>query len=96
MKVNKKLRYIKYIVNFLLVIAFVLIQPYAGVEAAKSSVDKSPPSTPNNLVSTAISETSVSLKWSASYDKKGSVTYLVYKNSILFVSTGSTSCTVII
>ncbi len=58
---------------------------------AKKSTDTQPPTTPQNLSVFSVSQTSVSLKWTASTDNKGVASYLIYKNAVnVGTATGTT------
>ena len=67
---NKKrtARYIKIFIGLLMVLTFIFT-PQLNVTAAKG--DFTPPTAPKYLATSSISQSSVILKWSASYDKKG-------------------------
>jgi chitinase len=73
---------------FLVVILTAGLLTYA---AAKKPVDRQPPTAPQNLTATAVGQTSVSLKWTASTDNKGIASYLIYKNSVQIGTTTGTS-----
>jgi chitinase len=60
---------------------------------AKKIRDTQPPTAPQNLTSTAIGQTSVSLKWSASADNQKVASYLIYKNSVYIGTTTGTTYT---
>ena len=73
----------------------ILILTLAGllqiVSYAKKPMDTQPPTAPQNLASVSVSQTSVSLKWTASTDNKGVSAYLIYKNSVnIGTTTGTT------
>jgi chitodextrinase len=79
----------------------------AGNRSAKASVsartsacpssppssDTTPPSVPDNEVTTGVSQTTVSLAWSASTDNVGVVGYRLYKNNVLTATVADTSYT---
>jgi len=72
-----------------LVLALVVV---GSVAAAK---DRTPPATPTNLQPTNLTQTSVTLAWSPSTDKSGTVTYSVYKDGQPFtVPQGQTTYTI--
>jgi chitodextrinase len=72
-----------------LVLALVVV---GSVDAAR---DRTPPTTPTNLRTTSLSQTSVTLAWDPSTDKSGSVTYSVYKDGQPFtVPQGQTTYTI--
>lgn len=85
------LKKIKVFLGVLIIISVVLMGNYGGALAAKSSADTSPPKAPRNLAATVVTDTSVSLKWTASFDNKGVASYDIYKNSTYFATTTSTS-----
>jgi chitinase len=58
---------------------------------AKKPADTQPPTTPQNLAASNFTQTSLSLKWTASTDNKGIALYLVYKNSVNIGTTTGTS-----
>lgn len=61
--------------------------------AAKKPIDTQPPTAPQSLTVTAVSQTYVSLKWTASTDNKGVASYLIYKDSVQIGTTTSTAYT---
>jgi fibronectin type 3 domain-containing protein len=72
-----------------LVLALVIV---GSVAAAR---DRTPPTTPTNLQSTNLTQTSVTLTWNPSTDKSGSITYAVYKDGQPFtVPQGQTTYTI--
>src|ERR1044071_345721 len=76
-----------------LIVLSLLLSP-APVLAAK---DRTPPTTPTNLHTTAITQTSVTLAWNPSTDNSGSVRYRIQMSSIynnsLAMETTQTSLT---
>jgi chitinase len=53
--------------------------------------DRIPPSAPTNLRAVSVTDTSVSLAWSASYDKGGVKSYDIYMDSVIIGNTSTTS-----
>ncbi len=51
-------------------------------------VDNTPPTTPTNLVATAITQTSITLNWTASTDAGGAITYEIW-NAAAIIGTSS-------
>lgn len=90
--------YIKFFVGLLMLIAVIIIiltpNQYNSVVAAKKTADANPPTAPQKLFAVSITQTSISLKWSASFDKAGVASYLIYENSTYISSANSTSYTV--
>lgn len=83
-------RLMKKMICFLLLAALLLV-PY-GIQAnAKKTVDTQPPTAPQNLIASSVSQTSISMKWSASTDNKGVAAYLIYKNNTYLTSVTGTS-----
>jgi fibronectin type 3 domain-containing protein len=75
--------------SLVLVLALVVV---GSVAAAR---DRTPPTTPTNLQYTNLTQTSVTLTWSPSTDKSGTVTYSVYKDGQSFtVPQGQTTYTI--
>ena len=60
-------------------LAFLL---FSGRIASAAKADKTAPTTPTNLVVTAITENTVSLRWNASTDNSGKFSYRVKVNSL--------------
>jgi chitinase len=77
-----------------LLVVILVIPEYGVLAAAKKSVDKQPPTAPQNLIATSVSENSVSLNWSPSVDNVGVSSYRIYKDSTYVASTTSTSYTI--
>jgi chitinase len=76
------------------VLAAVLITGAIHLTAdAKKPVDTQPPTAPTNLTAVAVTQTSVSLKWTASRDNKGISAYLIYKNAVSSATTSGTTYT---
>jgi chitodextrinase len=74
----------------------------AGNRSAKASVnattsacvaDTTPPSVPDNEVTTGVTQTTVSLAWSPSTDNVGVTGYRLYKNNVLAGTTAQTNYT---
>ena len=74
-----------------LAIILLLISVLPITADAKKPVDTQPPTAPANLTATAIGQTSLSLKWTASTDNKGVASYLVYKDAVSIGSATSTT-----
>ncbi|QHI71661.1 fibronectin type III domain-containing protein [Aminipila terrae] len=55
--------------------------------------DRTAPSAPANLKAISVSDTSVTLSWSASTDNVGVTAYDIYRNNIYLASTSMTSYT---
>src|SRR5829696_2008163 len=55
---------------------------FSGRTAYAGKADKSAPTTPTNLVVTAVTENTVSLRWNASTDNSGKFSYRVKVNSL--------------
>jgi chitodextrinase len=79
-----------------LVLALVVVGSVAaGRKPPAPTGDKTPPTTPTNLVATDVGMESVTLTWNASTDNSGSVTYVVYKDGQGFtVPQGQTTYTI--
>ena len=61
------------------------------VSFAKKPIDTQPPTAPQNLSVSSVSQTSISLKWTASTDNKRVASYLIYKNAVnIGTATGTT------
>lgn len=61
------------------------------VSEAKKPIDTQPPTAPQNLSTSSVSQTSISLKWTASTDNKSIASYLIYKNAVnVGMATGTT------
>ncbi len=86
---NRKLQYIKFLISFVIVV--MLLTQNTGLYAASRKKDVTPPTSPTNLTASAIGATSVTLKWTASYDAKGIASYLIYQNSVNIASATGTS-----
>ncbi|RJG21747.1 S8 family serine peptidase [Paenibacillus thiaminolyticus] len=71
-----------------------IVDAHAAVLAAGSGDDTQAPSAPDNLISTDITDTSVSLTWSASTGNAGITAYEVYNGSSLAATVTTTSATV--
>ncbi|WP_374016068.1 S8 family serine peptidase [Paenibacillus thiaminolyticus] len=71
-----------------------IVDAHAAVLAAGSGDDTQAPSAPDNLISTDITDTSVSLTWSASTGNAGVTAYEVYNGSSLAATVTTTSATV--
>ena len=59
-----------------------------------STTDTTPPSTPTNLSSTNITETSFNLSWTASTDNVGVVSYDIYQDGVLVSTNSGTSLSI--
>lgn len=77
---------------FSLLLVFLLLFSNFTVFAAKP--DKTAPTAPSNLRVTYVTDTSVSIAWSASYDKSGVKEYLVYRDNGLVGTVAGTSITI--
>lgn len=75
---------------FIMIVVLCTSQDAIYVTASKS-LDKQPPTAPQNLISPSVSQTSASIKWSPSVDNKEVVSYLIYKNSTYIATTTDTS-----
>lgn len=64
------------------VLALVALLLFNGRIASAAKADKLAPTTPTNLVVTAVTENTVSLKWNASTDNSGKFSYRVKVNSL--------------
>ncbi|MPL93144.1 hypothetical protein SDC9_39270 [bioreactor metagenome] len=77
---------------------FLIIVLFAGTflltVSAKKVRDSQAPTTPQNLTAVSVSQTSISLKWTASTDNKAVASYQIYKNSIYIASATGTTYTV--
>lgn len=89
---NKKSKYIKLFCSFFILV--MVLSQNTVFYAAKKKSDTTPPTVPTNLITVTVGETSVTLKWTASYDAKGVASYLIYKNSVNIASSNTTSYTV--
>jgi predicted phage tail protein len=58
-------------------LALILVLLFSGPETSAAKSDRSAPTTPANLVITAITDNSVSLSWQGSTDNSGSLSYRV-------------------
>ena len=63
-------------------LALLALLLFSGRIASAAKADKLPPTTPTNLVVTAITENTVSLQWKASTDNSGKFSYRVKVNSL--------------
>src|SRR5687768_3854047 len=78
-----------------LVLALAVAGPVAAGKKPPPTGDKTAPTTPANLHTTSVGQTSVTLAWNPSTDNSGSVTYVVYKDGQGFtVPQGQTSYTI--
>jgi chitodextrinase len=67
----------------------------AGKKPPPPTGDNTPPTTPTNLHTTSVGQTSATLAWNPSTDNSGSVTYVVYKDGQgLTVPQGQTTYTI--
>lgn len=62
--------------------AFVTLLLFSGTTASAGKADRLAPTTPTNLVVTAVTENSVSLQWNASTDNSGKFSYRIKVNSL--------------
>ncbi len=67
----------------------VLISSLSGSTAFAATQDKKAPSVPANLRSTLVTDTSVSLEWSASTDDTGVKSYDIYRDSVVIGNTST-------
>lgn len=74
---------------FLAILFFLGCSTNNFVFAAKP--DKTPPSAPSNLKATVITDSSVTLSWSAATDNVGVAAYDIYKNNVFLASTKNTT-----
>jgi hypothetical protein len=63
-------------------VALLALLLFSGRTASAAKADKTAPTTPTNLVVTAVTENTVSLKWSPSTDNSGKFSYRVKVNSL--------------
>lgn len=91
---NKKFKCRHLIAIFGIVVMLISHFSVAAAPKAKKINDKKPPTAPSNLIATTVGETSINLKWTASYDAGGVTSYLIYKNSVNIASVSTTSFTV--
>jgi hypothetical protein len=63
-------------------VALLALLLFSGRTASAAKADKTAPTTPINLVVTAVTENTVSLKWSPSTDNSGKFSYRVKVNSL--------------
>ncbi len=63
-------------------LALLALLPFSGRSAAAPKADKLAPTTPTNLVVTAITENTASLRWNPSTDNSGKFSYRVKVNSL--------------
>ena len=63
-------------------VALLTLLLFSGRVASAAKADKLAPTTPTNLVVTAVTENTVSLKWNASTDNSGKFSYRVKVNSL--------------
>src|SRR5215217_2666269 len=63
-------------------LALLALLLFSGRTAAAPKADKSAPTTPTNLVVTAVTDNTVSLKWNPSTDNSGKFSYRVKVNSL--------------
>jgi chitodextrinase len=57
-------------------------------------IDTTPPTSPNGITNTAVSGTTLTIKWSNSYDLNGVISYDVYVNGIFSTTVPSTTATI--
>lgn len=87
-------KYIKILqVSFLVIIALIILQ-HRAYNAAKKKIDHIPPTIPGDLKAVLVTETMVTLEWSASYDNKGVDSYIIYKDSKKIDSSKNTRYTI--
>src|SRR5678816_1154856 len=63
-------------------VALLTAMLFSGRTASAAKADKTAPTTPTNLVVTAITSNTVSLKWNAATDNSGKFSYRVKVNSL--------------
>lgn len=63
-------------------LALTLVLLFSGPETSAAKGDRSAPTTPSNLVITAITDNTVSLSWQGSTDNSGSLSYKVRINNL--------------
>jgi len=63
-------------------LALTCVLLFTGSKASAGKADKSAPTTPSNLVVTAVTDTTVSLSWQGSTDNSGSLSYKVHINNL--------------
>ena len=88
------LRSLKLIVSICLILTFLFTPHYVSVEAAKYKNDRVAPTAPKNLTVSTVDQTFVTLKWTASYDKKGVASYQIFQDSTYVASNNTTCCTI--
>jgi chitodextrinase len=63
----------------------------ATFRATTTSIDTRAPTTPSNLIPTAVSASQITLGWAASMDNVGVAGYRIYRNGISIATSGTTS-----
>jgi len=62
-------------------------------QSCTPSTDTTPPSTPTNLIATAVSSSQINLSWTASTDASGIGGYKIYRGGTLLTTTTGTATT---